>query len=165
MDRFFLAMPVTLFDYESLRTDFEHIVHGRWVAQPNLHLTLQFFAQSYEKEFLLKTLDTLHLQAKSSELKGLALLNHSRILYAKTQNSSLFCLHEKIQDAFGLCDTQEFTPHVTLMRIKNVPHDELLQKRLLQYEKNVVGKVHGEIFLMQSHLNPEGARYSVIKIC
>jgi 2'-5' RNA ligase len=144
-------MPVTLFDYEGLRSDFEHTVHGRWIPQPNLHLTLQFFGQSYEKEFLLTTLCALHLHAQDSELKGLALLKKNRILYAKTQN------------AFGLCDAREFTPHVTLMRITKIPHDELLQKRLLQYEEKVIGKVHGEILLMQSHLDSEGVRYSVVK--
>jgi 2'-5' RNA ligase len=163
MDRFFLAMPVTLFDYEGLRSDFEHTVHGRWIPQPNLHLTLQFFGQSYEKEFLLTTLCALHLHAQDSELKGLALLKKNRILYAKTQNASLTWLYEKVQNAFGLCDAREFTPHVTLMRITKIPYDELLQKRLLQYKEKVIGKVHGEILLMQSHLDPEGVRYSVVK--
>lgn len=163
MDRFFLAMPVTLFDYERLKSDFEYSIHGRWIAQPNLHLTLQFFGQKYDKEFLLKTLSSLHLHVQESELKGLGLLKKNRILYAKTQNASLTPLYEKVQKAFGLSDEQAFIPHVTLMRIKKVPHDELLQKRLLQYEEKVLGKVHGEILLMQSHQKPEGVRYSVLK--
>lgn len=156
-------MPVTLFDYKRLQSDFEQSVHGRWTPQPNLHLTLQFFGQRYHKEFLISTLSALHLKAEDSELKGLALLKKNRILYAKTQNTSLSSLYLRVQNAFGLFDAREFTPHVTLMRITNIPHDELLQKRMLQYENKLIGKVHGEILLMQSHLEPEGVRYSVVK--
>lgn len=158
-----MAMPVTLYDYAGLRGDFEHLLEGRWMPEQNLHLTLQFFGRAYEKEFLLGMLSQLQLQVEGSELKGLDLLKNRTILYAKTLNPSLSRVSETLQKAFCLYDVREFTPHVTLLRIKKVCHHELLNKRLMSYEEKSIGKLHGAIALMQSHTAPEGTRYSLIK--
>ena len=89
-------MPVTLFDYKYLQDGFENIIQGRWVPEQNLHLTLQFFADRYEKDFLIELISALDLQPKTSELKGLSLLTRSNILYAQTQNDTSSILHAHI---------------------------------------------------------------------
>lgn len=163
MDRLFLAMPVTLFDYEALQSDFEDLIEGRWIPPQNLHLTLQFFAGMFEKEFLIEELSKLDLQAQSSELTGLGLLKNNKILYAGTENPSLTSLNEKIQNAFGLYDKHPFIPHITLMRIKKIHHYTLLEQKINAYEQKPLGRLHTEISLMQSLQTPEGVRYSCIK--
>jgi 2'-5' RNA ligase len=163
MGNYFLAMPVTLYDYAGLRSNFEHLLEGRWMPEQNLHLTLQFFGRAYEKEFLLSVLSQLQLQAEGSHLKGLDLLKNRTILYAKTLNPSLAHVSKILQNAFGLYDAREFTPHVTLLRIKKVCDHELLNKKLIAYEEKSIGKLHGEIALMHSRTGPEGTCYSLIK--
>ncbi len=163
MNRLFLAQPVTLFDYEALQHDFENIIIGRWVPLQNLHLTLQFFADKYEQEELIATLSGLELKAEASEIKGLDCFEHNQILYAKTDNSLVKTLHEQIIKLFDLPQKQEFIPHITLMRIKRVPHKELLEKRLRLYDDKPIGILQPSIQLIHSELTPKGAKYTVIK--
>lgn len=163
MKRLFLAIPVTLFDYKNLQDGFENIVQGRWVPEQNLHLTLHFFADRYEKNFLIKFLSSLKLQLKSSELKSLSLLKHSKILYAQTDNSSIHILHTQIQKALMLPPEPEFIPHVTLMRIKRVLDPTLFEQKLKSYDTEIIGTVHPKIQLIQSILTPTGAEYTLIK--
>lgn len=163
MKRLFLAVPVTLFDYKDLQNDFENILKGRWVPEQNLHLTLQFFADRYEKDFLIELISSLDLQAKTSELKGLSLLTRSNILYAQTQNDTSSTLHAQIQEALMLPAEEKFIPHVTLMRIKKVFDQELFEERLRSYETKTVGIIQDKIQLIQSIITPTGAEYTLVK--
>ncbi len=163
MNRLFLALPVTLFDYTNLQNDFEGIIQGRWVPQQNLHLTLKFFGNSFEEEFLIEKLSALDLQAETSELKGLELLNNNKILYAKTQNPSLQRLYAEIQESFALPSQQEFTPHITLMRIKKIQDKPLLERRLQEYQEKSLGRLYPNIQLIQSRLSDKAAKYECVK--
>ena len=157
-------MPVTLFDYKTIQEDFKEILHGRWVRSQNLHLTLKFFGDTYDKEFLIQRLSSLNLQAEASELKSLALLNENKILYAQTQNPSLQRIHAQIQKAFILPDEQAFIPHITLMRIKKIPDKIVLDEKIKKYEDKPIGKLHPKIELIQSVLTPQGAKYTTLKV-
>jgi 2'-5' RNA ligase len=163
MNRLFLAQPVTLFDYQSIQNDFKDVVTGRWVPMQNLHLTLQFFGDKFEKQFILDKLYTLQIKTISSDLIGLSLLNDNTILYAKTQDSSIQKLHKELEKTFDLSCTQEFIPHITLMRIKKINHLELLEKRLRLYDDKVIGILQSKIQLIQSHLTPQGAKYTLLE--
>jgi len=164
MNRLFLALSVTLFDYQNLQDDFEHIIQGKWIPVQNLHLTLKFFAGQFEKEFLIERLSELNLQVEPSCLKGLELFEDGLVLYAKTQNPSILALHREVEKALMLSSAQEFTPHVTLMRIKKIHHRTLFEKRLRLYNEKLLGKVEPKIELIQSTLTPEGAKYTSIKV-
>ena len=161
--RLFLAVPVTLFAYKDLQNDFENVLQGRWVPEKNLHLTLQFFADRYEKDFLIELIATLDLRAKSSELKGLSLLPRSNILYGQTQNTIFYTLHSQLREALILPREGEFLPHVTLMRIKKVLNQGLLEEKLQSYETNSIGVLHDKIQLLQSIATASGAEYTLIK--
>ena len=162
MNRFFLAQPVTLLDYKGIQNDFDHIIQGRWVPTQNLHLTLQFFGPTFEKEFLIDRLSKLHLRAEISEIKGLECFKDNQILYAKTLNPSLNILHAQVEEALDL-PHQEFIPHISLMRIKKIHHEDLLHKRIHLYDQKVIGTLHPTIQLIESKLTPEGAIYTLIK--
>jgi len=163
MNRLFLAIPVTIFDYQGLQDDFVSIIQGKWTIPQNLHLTLNFFGGTFEKEFLIKTFSTLKLKVEPSDLEGLSLLTHNKILYAQTQNDSLFNLHAQIREALMFPAEQEFIPHVTLMRIKKINHPTLFEQRLRTYDKKIIGTVHPRIQLIQSHITATGAQYTLLK--
>jgi 2'-5' RNA ligase len=163
MNRLFLAIPVTIFDYQSLQDDFKGLIQGKWIIPRNLHLTLNFFGNTFEKEFLLKALSTLELKAEPSELKGLNVLEHNQVLYAQTQNDSLFTLHNQIREALTLPSEQEFIPHVTLMRMKKINHPTLFEQKMRTYDDKVIGTVHPKIQLIQSHVTSTGAKYTLLK--
>jgi 2'-5' RNA ligase len=163
MNRLFLAIPVTIFDYKSLQDDFEGLIKGKWTIPQNLHLTLNFFGNTFEKEFLIKTLSTLKLKAEPSDLKGLTLLTQNKILYAQTENGSLSTLHTQIRAALMLPSGQEFIPHVTLMRIKKINHPTLFEQKLRTYDKKIIGTIHPKVQLIQSHVTSTGAQYTLLK--
>ncbi len=163
MKRLFLAQPVTLFDYEAIKNDFKDILTGRWVPTSNLHLTLYFFADKFDEEFLKESLSTLHLQSESFELKGLGYFGKNKeFLCAQIHSPTLQRLHTQIQEAFEL-PVDEFIPHITLMRIKKALHPELLEKRLRLYDNKHIGTLHPKIQLIQSQLTPQGAQYTLLK--
>jgi len=162
MNRFFLAIPVTIYNYEELQNDFNDLIKGRWVPSQNLHLTLQFFGDRFTKDLLIQKLSRLDLQIKPSEIRGLELFFHKKILYAKTDNPSLKTLHEKIQETFLISSQEEFIPHITLIRIKNIQDQVLLEQKLKMYHKNTIGILHPNIQLIQSHLGSGAAKYECI---
>ncbi len=163
MNRIFLAMPVTLFDYDKLQDDFNKVLEGRWVQAQNLHLTLQFFGNMYEEEYLIEKLTSLELQAPSCELRGLALLNQEQILYAQVENSLLINNYIRIQEAFAYQSEQTFIPHVTLMRIKKISDKTHLENKIEEYKEKSLGILHPRIELIQSTLTPQGATYTTIR--
>lgn len=163
MNRLFLALPVTLFDYQSLQDDFADIIQGKWIPPQNLHLTLNFFGNTFEEAFLKEAISVLDLKSKSSDLKGLSILKHNNILYAQTLNDSLYNLHTQIQEAFMLPQEQEFIAHVTLMRIKKIRHHDLFERRLQSYNEKIIGTLHPKIQLIQSQITPTGAKYTLLK--
>lgn len=163
MKRLFLAVPVTLFDYQGFQDDFNAIVQGRWVPQQNLHLTLKFFGDRYEKEYLTEIISALPLRLESSELKGLCVLPSSNILYAQTNNSTLSTLYAQLKEALMLYEEERFVPHVTLMRIKTVSDQIVFEKKLKSYEAKTIGVLQEKIQLIQSVLTPSGAEYTLIK--
>jgi RNA 2',3'-cyclic 3'-phosphodiesterase len=163
MNRLFLALPVTIFDYQSLQDDFEGLIKGKWTIPQNLHLTLSFFGNIFEKEFLIKTLSTRKLQIEPSALEGLSLLMHNKILYAPTQNDSLLTLHTQIREALMLPSEQEFIPHVTLMRIKKINHPTRFEQKLKTYDKKIIGTLQPRIQLIQSQITATGAQYTLLK--
>lgn len=163
MNRLFLAMPVTLFDYASLQNDFEGLIQGKWIIPENLHLTLNFFGDRFEEELLTEVISKLKLHIESSALEGLGLLEHNNILYVRTENDALFSLHNQIREALMLPSEQEFIPHVTLMRIKKINHPTLFKEKMSSYEEKVIGTLQPKIQLIQSRITPTGAQYTLLK--
>ncbi len=156
-------MPATLFEYQSIHDEFSSTVQGKWVQEQNLHLTLQFFGNTFEKDYLVERLSSIEFHPEASAIKGLALLNQDRILYAQVENPSLEEIYTQIQETFGLYDEQEFIPHITLMRIKRILDKKLLDEKIKQYEERPVGILHPNIELIQSTLTPKGAQYTLLK--
>ena len=162
MNRIFLSVPATLFDYQKIKDDFDGIVQGRWITLENLHLTLCFFGADYDKEFLIDKLSTLKLKTEPSELKGIGFFEHNKILYAKVQSPAIHSLHLQITKALNIIDTQEFIPHITLMRIKTINDISLLKNTIQTYKTETIGELDPTLQLLQSHLNPDGASYTLL---
>ena len=162
MNRIFLSLPAILFDYQGIQDDFEGIMKGRWIPSQNLHLTLSFFGDRFEKEFLIDTLSSLKLTTQPIELKGMGLFKHNKVLYAKIQAPALQDLHMQVNKTLDISDTQKFVPHVSLMRIKEITDQNLLRTKIQAYDAKAIGELKPTIQLLQSHLAPEGAKYSLL---
>ncbi|HEX5624030.1 MAG TPA: 2'-5' RNA ligase family protein [Sulfuricurvum sp.] len=162
MPRLFLAVPVRLYNYETIRNEIHPYVQGRWVADHQLHLTVAFFGKRFTLQELLKRLEGIEFTFIPSELQRLEYLSGSGILAAMTDNPTLQNLYEHIAAVTEL----PITPmqwHVTLIRIKRIVDPENFSARLAALRITPIGKLESKIVLYHSELSPEGAKYTPLK--
>ena len=183
MKRLFLAIPIKTNDngfiplLEGLRRQLAHEKRINWVKPEHIHLTLKFIGNTPNEDV-----------PKIIEAVGEMLQNHKsftmdfnrtgifgsryapRVLWLGMQNTpqELYDLEEDTLSTFDklgyLCDRQNFVPHITLGRIKELCEKQYFQKIVAATEqKSYIRQDVNEIILFQSILRPEGAFYKEIK--
>ena len=183
MKRLFLAIPIKTNDngfiplLEGLRRQLAHEKRINWVKPEHIHLTLKFIGNT-PNEDIPKIIDAV----------GEMLHNHKsftmdfnrtgifgsryapRVLWLGMQNTpqELYELEEDTLSTFDklgyLRDRQNFVPHITLGRIKELCEKQYFQKVVAATEqKSYIKQDVNEIILFQSILRPEGAFYKEIK--
>ena len=183
MKRLFLAIPIKTDDngfiplLEGLRRQLAHEKRINWVKPEHIHLTLKFIGNT-PNEDIPKIIDGV----------GEMLRNHKsftmdfnrtgifgsryapRVLWLGMQNTpqELYDLEEDTLSTFDklgyLRDRQNFVPHITLGRIKELCEKQYFQKVVAATEqKSYIKQDVNEIILFQSILRPEGAFYKEIK--
>ena len=183
MKRLFLAIPIKTNDngfiplLEGLRRQLAHEKRINWVKSEHIHLTLKFIGNT-PNEDIPKIIDGV----------GEMLQNHKsftmdfnrtgifgsryapRVLWLGMQNTpqELYDLEEDTLSTFDklgyLRDRQNFVPHITLGRIKELCEKQYFQKVVAATEqKSYIKPEVNEIILFQSILRPEGAFYKEIK--
>ena len=183
MKRLFLAIPIKTNDngfiplLEGLRRQLAHEKRINWVKPEHIHLTLKFIGNT-PNEDIPKIIDGV----------GEMLQNHKsftmdfnrtgifgsryapRVLWLGMQNTpqELYDLEEDTLSTFDklgyLRDRQNFVPHITLGRIKELCEKQYFQKVVAATEqKSYIKQDVNEIILFQSILRPEGAFYKEIK--
>ena len=134
MKRLFIALSFPG-DIVVKLTELQSGVRGaRWVPPQNLHLTLSYIGEA--SNILLKDLaDVLRglaVQAFCMQLRGINNFTSrglsTSIWVGVAEKSSLFSLQSKIKNCLQINripkDKRQFSPHVTLARLKNVrPED------------------------------------------
>ncbi|MBQ5857184.1 MAG: RNA 2',3'-cyclic phosphodiesterase [Bacteroidales bacterium] len=183
MKRLFLAIPIKTNDngfiplLDGLRRQLAHEKRINWVKPEHIHLTLKFIGNT-PNEDIPKIIDGV----------GEMLQNHKsftmdfnrtgifgsryapRVLWLGMQNTpqELYDLEEDTLSTFDklgyLRDRQNFVPHITLGRIKELCEKQYFQKIVAATEqKSYIRQEVNEIILFQSILRPEGAFYKEIK--
>ncbi len=150
-------------------------VRIKWVEKHNLHVTLWFFGEKDEQELpfirneMLKAaagIPPFSIQVKDCGIFGKA-RNPSVIWLGLQVPAPMVVLHERIRDAFNhKTDGQEavnFTPHLTIGRIKQAVHAAKL-KPVLQIFRDMVFQESpvNAYTLYRSHLTPAGPRYEAL---
>ncbi len=183
MKRLFLAIPMKTTDngfvplVDGLKRQLAHEKRINWVNPNNIHLTLKFIGDTPNKDI-----------PKIIEEVGLMLKNHKsftmnfdrtgifgsryapRVLWLGMQNTpqELYDLEEDTLSVFDklgyLRDRQNFVPHITLGRIKELCEKQYFQKIVGGIEqKSYIKQDVNDIILFQSFLRPEGAVYKILK--
>jgi len=157
--RLFIASPVILDDYQSIKQDFQGIIEGKWVEEENLHLTWVFLGKCEDAEAIkaqLASITPLEAEVTVAELGYFGRL--PRILFAKAESKLLYDKAKEFKTV-GF-DLYRFKPHITLCRIKQI-HDYKAYKEVLKsYREKPLGKIIPEISLYQSDLGRDGAHYT-----
>ena len=183
MKRLFLAIPIKTNDngfiprLDGLRRQLAHEKRINWVKPDNIHLTLKFIG-STPNEDIPKIIDAVGDMLKNHKSftmdfnrTGIFGSRYApRVLWLGMQNTpqELYDLEEDTLKAFDnigyLRDRQNFVPHITLGRIKELCEKQYFQKIVSGIEqKSYIKQEVNEIILFQSILRPEGAVYKEIK--
>ncbi len=88
--RLFIASPVILDDYASIKEDFDGIIEGKWVEEENLHLTWVFLGEVDDPGPImekLQTIDPLETTVTMAELGYFG--RPPRVFFAKAESKLL----------------------------------------------------------------------------
>jgi RNA 2',3'-cyclic 3'-phosphodiesterase len=146
----------------------------RWTRVESLHLTLKFLGDIEHKQVepilgaldkLMGTRPPLHLVAQ-----GLGIFPNSkrpRVLWVGLKGEGLIELVEAIETSLLPLDfppeAREFTPHLTLGRIRSSRGWDRVFALMKEHENMVFGEsMVKEVTLYQSTLRPDGAIYTAL---
>jgi len=148
-----------------------------WCRLDQMHLTLKFIGATPDEDIpkITNAMQTLSQRHSSFEMQfdrtGVFGSNRSpRVLWLGMKNEPkvLYDLANDVLDTFDSIgyprDRQNFVPHVTLCRIKHLIDKDFFFKlyNAIEQKPYIDIKVK-EFSFLQSFLNPDGARYKLLK--
>ena len=183
MKRLFLAIPINTENngfvplVNDLRNRLSHEKMINWVRPTNIHLTLKFIGETPPQdepkiiEAVSKVVENHHSFTMDFNRTGIFGARYApRVLWLGMQQTpdELLRLEEDVLKAFDSIgyqrDRQNFVPHLTLGRIKDLCEKQYFQKVVQAIEqKTYIHQEVNEIILFQSILRPDGAVYKIVK--
>ena len=146
------------------------LFYGNITDKSNLHLTLRFFGDvSAEKiEEVIKKLKEIKLKKFSCSTGKIGFFDdesHIRIIWIELVSDEFKKIDTEISKAFPEfpSDYNEFSPHVTMARVKFVTNRKELIEALQKINLRKIDFDINEICLMKSELRKEGSKYKVIE--
>jgi 2'-5' RNA ligase len=144
----------------------------KWVEPQNMHLTLKFFGETDEKQIpdICKAVETTASQSKPFTLKiadtGIfgSRYDPKVIWFGIQKQTELDNLAKNLFAVLENCgwksDRQNFVPHLTIGRIKELKDKPLFQQIISKYSTvDIQEEKVTEVTLYESILRPEGPLY------
>lgn len=148
----------------------------KWVEPENIHLTLKFFGETDEGKIddICQVLDEVcrEYQPFTFRLQGVRIFGSSynpKVIWFGIENNELLKkignhLVNDLSKAGFLNDRQNFVPHLTVGRIKELRHKNWFQTTINHYSEKFIQEINvDEICLFESILKPGGPTYLVIE--
>ena len=148
----------------------------KWVDQNNLHITLKFFGETAENKipdivnalkFGLENHQNFGLEISTLGIFGSSY--NPKLIWAGLRNTEpliklVTSVNSEIEKIGFYQDRQNFVPHLTLGRIKNLSDKNLFQDIISDYKEEYFQEaVVKEVCLFESTLTREGPTYKVIE--
>jgi len=156
--RLFIASPVILDNYASIKEDFKDIIEGRWTDEKKLHLTWVFLSKhptlGETKEKML-SLTNLESEIEVCELGFFG--KPPRILFAKAEQTVLYKKTREFKTA-GF-ELYRFKPHITLCRIEKILDYKAYKEKMKEYKEKKLGLILPKIILYESKRTSRGFEY------
>ena len=157
--RLFIASPIILDDYASIKEDFKDIIEGKWVEEENLHLTWIFLGDVKDEKTIIDKLKAISPLESKVSIKELGYFGRPpRVFFAKAEKKDLYDKAREFKNA-GF-DLYRFKPHITLCRIKAIHDYKAYKEKLKTYREKALGLILPEISLYESTLTEKGAEYT-----
>jgi 2'-5' RNA ligase len=180
MKRLFAAVRIHPSDeflktYNSLKSGLK-FCRITWVKPESIHVTLKFFGETEEKRIpeisrVLKEVAGRH-QPFTSELINVGIFGSSYspkvIWFGIDKSEPLKILGSDVLQSVEKIgwehDRQNFVPHLTIGRIKEIPDKQLFQKMIDEHKKTWMQEIQvREFHLFESILNREGPVYKIVE--
>lgn len=169
--RLFVAIELPTTIKHELQSICSGLPGARWVPPEQMHLTLRFIGEADEDLFqdICAGLARVEAEEFTLALQGLGCFpprkNH-RVLWLGTErNDSLLLLHSKVESALAGChlipEKKEFSPHVTLARLKKTPLHHVTRFLAANELFSVPAFTVTTFQLFSSELTPRGAVHRV----
>ena len=157
--RLFIASPIILDDYASIKEDFKDIIEGKWVEEENLHLTWVFLGDVKSEKPVIDKLKKISPLGNEVVIEEMGYFGRPpRVLFAKAEEKLLYDKARDFKEAgFNL---YRFKPHITLCRIKTIRDYKAYKEKLKTYREKSLGLILPETSLYESTLTSEGAEYT-----
>jgi 2'-5' RNA ligase len=139
------------------------------VDREHIHITLEFFEDIQESEIeeLKESMKDVDVESFSAEVKGLGSfpsLDYIRVVWAGFEDGMFHALRHQVGlHGVDHSNDHEFTPHATLVRVKDLSKKkkQKLQKIIREYEDHRFGEIEvNSVKLFKSELGPHGPRYT-----
>ncbi len=180
MKRLFVAIkihpsPEFIKTYNSLKTGLR-FCRITWVNPYNIHVTLKFFGETEDRKIrdisrVLKEVASRH-QPFSCELVNVGIFGSSyspKVIWFGIENADPLKMLgnnmlQSLEAAGWERDRQNFVPHLTIGRIKEVPDKKLFQKMIDEHKYDRLQDFDVEEFnLYESILLKEGPLYKLVE--
>ena len=152
-----------------------HFAKINWVKPENIHLTLKFFGETPEDKIVeinrvisetIVSYTPYIIRIKKTGIFGSSY--SPKVIWFGIDNASVLIsmteqLLENLNKNGFLSDRQNFVPHLTLGRIKEVGNRQLFQSVVDKYKDSFLQEINVDsIILFESVLSPSGPQYNKI---
>ena len=146
-----------------------------YVKSDNIHLTIKFFGDIDEdkKEKICDIVNRIIVKYKTYQLKLVKVgafrnINNPRVIWAGIKDNNVTMnLIKELDEEFskiGFEKERNYTPHITIGRVKNISDRRLLTDTLKRLNKEYFGKMTvKEVSLKSSVLTPNGPIYDTVE--
>jgi 2'-5' RNA ligase len=159
--RLFIASPIILDDYSSIKKAFADIIDGTWVEEKNLHMTWVFLGNMPSAEPIIDIMQSITNLDNQIEIAEIGYFGRPpRIFFARSEHKALY---DKAKEFKKLgFDLYRFKPHITLCRIKKIHDYRAYKEKVKAYRKKKLGIILPQIALYESKRTSEGLEYQQI---
>lgn len=162
-------------DFNLLKEDFSN-ESIKWVQKEGIHITLHFFGETEtEKIPIIKSMmkkAVQNIEPFQIQIGGCGYFEKSKVpsvIFTKIEkHSSLISLHKSLQqlleeNVFPI-DNQQFKPHLTLGRIRQIKDYENFKETIDDFKDSFQWQQEvKELVLFESVLNTNGPKYQIVE--
>ena len=141
------------------------------VSREKMHITLEFFRDIDEEEVeqLKQAMREVKTEPFQVEIKGLGAFpseDYIRVVWAGAENEKMHELFSEVSEhQLESSNDHDFKPHITLLRVENVPKEDKrkLRKMINEHQDDSFGRVTvREVKLFESRLTGKGSKYKLL---
>ncbi|MBR9678800.1 MAG: RNA 2',3'-cyclic phosphodiesterase [Nanoarchaeota archaeon] len=133
---------------------------GKKVEKENIHINLKFLGEMPSPNRLIKELETIKYKPFTIRINGFDAFPNkkfAKILHLKIESPELIELQKTIQQTMRNFDARHYTPHITLMRVKEQERPTMIYEQ--EFKEEIIVK---EYALFKSNLTHHGPEYENI---